>query len=68
MERAAVTTGDPGGTSCGRVCGTPLHLNNATSNTSSIIIAIIIREVVKKNEYFTVRLTVRGGGGQPPWP
>ena len=22
----------------------------------------------KKNEYFTVRLNVRGGGGQPPWP
>ena len=22
----------------------------------------------QKNGYFTVRLTVRGGGGQPPWP
>ena len=26
----------------------------------------VIREVIKKNEYFTVRLTVRGEGSTPP--
>ena len=27
---------------------------------------ILLREVVKKNGYFTVRLTVRGGWDHPP--